>query len=417
MTKKRKRRRKLWCYAVGDRGYTVTVYERSPGGLLYARAWDRSVAGGKGGWRRMSLGHRDRESATRYALRQAAKLREGTAEVTNSKPKLSRLIGLYVEHRTPRKRSGEQQADRRRAELWTRWLGAEKDPHKVSLNEWESFADARRAGRIDARGRHVGEGRQKPVRDRTVEADLVWLKLVLNWGTKWRDRNGHYVLRENPVRGYEIPTERNVRRPVATKDRYEAIRAVSDQVAMEVRWDGHRRVRQSYLRELLDIVNGTGRRISAVCSLQYDDLLLNAGPHGAIRWRADADKTGRETTVPISQLVRTALDRILRDRPGVGAAFLFPSPGDPTRPIRRELASAWLRRAEQLAGVPKLAGGQWHLYRRKWATERKHWPDIDVAAAGGWTELASLKKAYQQADEATMLKVVLEAGQLREQQA
>ena len=36
--------------------------------------------------------------------------------------------------------------------------------------------------------------------------------------------------------------------------------------------------------------------------------------------------------------------------------------------------------------------------------ERKHLPDVDVAAAEGWAELTSLKKAYQQADEATMLK-------------
>jgi hypothetical protein len=53
----------------------------------------------------------------------------------------------------------------------------------------------------------------------------------------------------------------------------------------------------------------------------------------------------------------------------------------------------------------------------KWATERKHWPDVDVAAAGGWAELSSLKKAYQQADEATMLKVVLDAGELRKRRA
>jgi hypothetical protein len=38
---------------------------------------------------------------------------------------------------------------------------------------------------------------------------------------------------------------------------------------------------------------------------------------------------------------------------------------------------------------------------------------MDVAIAGGWNSLASLKTAYQQADEATMLQVVLEAGELR----
>ena len=53
-------------------------------------------------------------------------------------------------------------------------------------------------------------------------------------------------------------------------------------------------------------------------------------------------------------------------------------------------------------------------YRRKWATERKHHPDVDVAEAGGWKTVETLKSAYQQADAETILRVVLEAGELRE---
>ena len=56
----------------------------------------------------------------------------------------------------------------------------------------------------------------------------------------------------------------------------------------------------------------------------------------------------------------------------------------------------------------------WHAYRRKWATERKHMPDVDVAAAGGWKNTVSLKTAYQRADPETILRVVLEAAELRE---
>ena len=41
-------------------------------------------------------------------------------------------------------------------------------------------------------------------------------------------------------------------------------------------------------------------------------------------------------------------------------------------------------------------------------------PDVDVAAAGGWKGTQALKSAYQQADAETMLRVVLEAGELRE---
>ena len=59
-------------------------------------------------------------------------------------------------------------------------------------------------------------------------------------------------------------------------------------------------------------------------------------------------------------------------------------------------------------------GKPFHTYRRKWVTERKHLPDVDVAAAGGWKDTQSLKSGYQQADTETMLCVVLEVGELRE---
>ena len=81
-------------------------------------------------------------------------------------------------------------------------------------------------------------------------------------------------MRENPVRGYDIPTEKNPRRPTATEDRYQATRAKTDQVTMEVRWQGKSKTVRSFLSEILDIVSGTGRRLSAVLQLQYGDLQL-----------------------------------------------------------------------------------------------------------------------------------------------
>ena len=199
--------------------------------------------------------------------------------------------------------------------------------------------------------------------------------------------------------------------------REEATRAVSDQIGMEMRVNGTRKSQRSYLSELLDIINGTGRRLSAVCSLTYEDLRLSEGPHGFIRWPADTDKMGHESTVPISPPVRAALDRILAERPGIGTAPLFPSPGNPTKPMTRHLADKWLRRAEKLAGLEKLNGSLWHAYRRKWATERKHLPGADVAAAGGWANELTLMKVYQQPDPETMLLVVLGGGELRERKA
>jgi hypothetical protein len=70
------------------------------------------------------------------------------------------------------------------------------------------------------------------------------------------------------------------------------------------------------------------------------------------------------------------------------------------------VAKKWLLRAEKRAGLPKLKGGLWHPYRRLWASERKHLPDVDVAAAGGWKDTRALKLSYQKADPATVLKVV-----------
>ena len=109
-------------------------------------------------------------------------------------------------------------------------------------------------------------------------------------------------------------------------------------------------------------------------------------------------KVGRETVVPISAGVRRALERILRERPGIGDVPLFPSPEDARVPMTRHLADKWLRRAERLAGVEPLKGSLWHAYRRKWATERKHLPDVDVdvAQAGGWKSTHAMKASYQQ---------------------
>lgn len=409
------RKSRKWSFTAGERPNQVTVYERDPGGALYVRVWDQSKRGGRGNWIRRSLGHDDRDRAKAYALAEAAKLEAGSEELKAERVTLGRVLALYRQYRTPRKSEHEQRTDERRAEMWARVLGAGKDPHKVSMREWEDFIDARSSGAIDARGEPVPVADRSSVRARTVEADCRWLGWVFNWASKWRMPDGRYLMRENPLRGYETPREENPRRPVASHDRFEAIRAVSDQVMVGVRRGRGVPTQRSYLSELLDIINGTGRRLSAVCALRYEDLRLSQGRFGSIRWPADTDKQGRETLVPLGPEARAAIDRILQERPGIGRACLFPSPEDPEKPISRHLASKWLVAGEQLAGLEPQQGSRWHAYRRKWATERKHLPDVDVAAAGGWASLEALKRSYQQADQETMLQVVLGGGELREQ--
>jgi len=269
------------------------------------------------------------------------------------------VFALYVQHRSPRKKSASQKSDERKVEMWTRVLRGLKDPHTISLGEWERFIAARKCGEIDARGNEVESEKRRPVRDRAVEADCKWLHWVFNWASKWRT-GGTYLMRENPIRGFEGPTEKNPHRPVATQDRFEDVRAVSDRVMMETRW-GKRQTVRSYLSELLEIANGTGRRISAICQLTFDDLQLDeGGPFGSIRWPADTDKTGRETVVPMSPGVRSAMDRIQNDRPGIGAVPLFPSPEDPQKHVTRHLADKWLRKGERMA--------KWHRRRAAFGT-------------------------------------------------
>jgi hypothetical protein len=80
----------------------------------------------------------------------------------------------------------------------------------------------------------------------------------------------------------------------------------------------------------------------------------------------------------------------------------------------RHLFDKWLTVAETKAELPKLDGGLWHTYRRKWATERKHLPLKDVAAAGGWNDVDTLLTVYQQPDPATLLMVMSEPRKVSE---
>ena len=74
-----------------------------------------------------------------------------------------------------------------------------------------------------------------------------------------------------------------------------------------------------------------------------------------------------------------------------------------------------LRDAKGKAGLPKLDGPLWHAYRRSWATSRKGLPVVDVAAAGGWSDVSTLLKCYQQADKETLLEVTSHSREIRDQ--
>jgi len=148
-----------------------------------------------------------------------------------------------------------------------------------------------------------------------------------------------------------------------------------------------------------------------------------ATPFGRILKRAETDKEGVSGWVPISGSVRAGIDRIRSVNPALGEWPLFPAPRAKTEVEGRgEIPKAWTRhharklleRAERLAKLEKVEGGEFHPYRRKWSTERKHLPDVDVAHVGGWLDTRALKMSYQHADDLTAYAVIAEPNKLRE---
>ena len=139
-----------------------------------------------------------------------------------------------------------------------------------------------------------------------------------------------------------------------------------------------------------------------------------------IVWRGDpvAERGGQTRSAlhhPCQSPGKGSVGHLLDPEPSHGGRASLPCTGpDPEKallqgsekPISRHLAAKWLLRAEALAKLPKLDRGTFHPYRRLWASERKSLPDVDVAHAAGWKDTRAMKVSYQQADPATVLRVV-----------
>ena len=240
---------------------------------------------------------------------------------------------------------------------------------------------------------------RKRVGARTVAKHLVALRTMLNWATRQRTARGEPLLQWNPLSGLRIPAEKNPKRPVETYDRFLKLM----EVAGEVDWR---------LPLALALAEGTGQRIGSILRLRRSDVDLDRLPFGRVVFRAENQKTGFEHWVPLSEECRRQVLIHLRKLPA-DAEWLFPAQRKTSAPVHHWVLSKHLREAYERAELNTLPGGLWHPWRRKWATERKHMPLRDVAAAGGWKDPTTLLKCYQQPDEETIQKVVLEAPKLR----
>jgi hypothetical protein len=59
-------------------------------------------------------------------------------------------------------------------------LGGSREPHTISLSEWERVIAQRTSGAIDPRGNAVPAGQRRVIRPRRIQADCDWLRWVFN---------------------------------------------------------------------------------------------------------------------------------------------------------------------------------------------------------------------------------------------
>lgn len=408
---------KTWSETVEEHGVKVRLYTRPGSKTIY-----REVRIGKKR-NRKSLKHSNRKRAKKQAEALAKSIAELQLAGVVLGATLGQVFAAYERHRVPQLKKDARTRSDRLIALFTEAWGRDQLITDIGQHEVTDYTLRRTSGtlspmspetREDSRGKKRLVGR-KPVKVKrsTVVRELEWLRTCFNWARRFK-ANGNRLIQENPLNDVEWPEEKNPLRPVASHERYTRTQEHTDTVDEKGR-----------LRAILAVARYAGRRETAICELHASDVLLTRDavvealaasgmderladhmPHGAIRWRQDSDKMGFEFISPISQELREELVRYLQLSGRIGETPLFPRPTDDTKPMRKELAYDWLMKAERLAKLPKLKRGAFHPYRRLWASERKHLPDVDVAAAGGWRDLEAMKQSYQQSDPDTVLRVV-----------
>ncbi len=390
-----------WKATYGYQGCRVIVRELAGGwmqGDIRAKGYPR---------KRIRLGHQDRKAAKRWAKQTQADLQKGVTQILESQPTLERICGLYLKYQTPKKRNAtSRQHDQRCADMWLAVLGSQKTPEKITTQEWEDFVAKRRSGERDARWAYVPlRSKEKPrraVRDRAIERDMDWLVQTLNWAVRFRDTNGRYLLTDNPLRGFDIPSELNPRRPIVTRDWMEQVINAAG---------------RSPLRTMLVIADEHGRRLSAIRQLQGSDIQLgrtDAWPHGAIRWRYQSDKLNKDWLVPMSERLRNEIDRQLAANPVLGDAPFFPAPRNHRKAVSKDRAGMWLLAAIKRAGVQKPDGTLWHAIRRLWITEHKEMPLRERMYVAGYLDRQTMEMVYEHIDPLLLQETVETRREYRE---
>lgn len=387
--------RGMWSRSLGNRGIRVRLFQKRSGGQFYRAVWQP----GRGEDRRC-LGTPDRAVAERLGRELLGAL---LRDEEISSPEVLTLGALWHRYKTecvafldntPR----SQKEAEGHANVLVGFFGEKSDVRGLNEQDQLAFTKKRLVGGIS----YSKKGETGPVRARSVEVDLQLLHTMLRWAVTVRSRTGARLLDQNPLAGIKRPRDKNPKRPVATWERYQATRKAVQELAVNAKSDAIRR-KWLNLELALTLAEATGRRLGAIRQLKWDDVDLK---RSTIRWRAETDKKGKEWVIPIPASLGEELKTFRVKMGGLFGGLIFPSAADQTQPVTRDSFGHWLAAAERKAKLPKLDGSLWHAYRRSWATSRKGLPVVDVAAAGGWSDIGTLMKCYQQADDVTLLEVM-----------
>ena len=229
-----------------------------------------------------------------------------TEEIT-----LGKLFDIYLVEVTPKKGDRQKRYEHAAGEMFTRYFGPTRTASSLNIRDWERFSSDRTHGRVGPpSGRKLGVG------PRTVQMDLSFLRCVLTWATRAGDGHGGSFLDRDPLRGLPLPREKNSRRITLSEEEYQRLL----QVGADVNWR---------FKVALVVANETGHRIGAIRRLRWSDIDFE---HGRINWRAEYEKSGYAHSTPMTQAVRTTLEKARQLHPRIGDGPILPSVSEPSRP-------------------------------------------------------------------------------------
>lgn len=435
------KRRKSW--TITEMGVTVRIYLRKTRKGQAGDVFWTDVRGEE--QRRQSTKTNNRIVAEQAARERARKIaRENLNGVTPAALQLGHLFSAYNKEKASTLKGSWKVGAQSRQRLFLAVWGddmpvAAIDGPSVQLycetrravwEEKQKYAHARTVARLRAKhDKDVKRGVQPaeapfvapaltihPLRPGALHGDFRWLSSVLNWAGSKKTRNpdnpNERLLPRNPLHDCRsaIPREKKARilRPRADRERYERTIEQADAIdpmgrfkmALVLAWHtGHRISAILHLRAS-DVLTTPEQMRAALAAAGLNEARVSKMPHGALVWRAEHDKQGVCRVTPVNASVRAELEVYLAMNPREGDAWLLPSvkppkKGDEPMALPRTVASKWLVKAEQRAGLPKLNHGLWHVYRRAWATARDDLPIAEVMEAGAWNNDKALRECYQ----------------------